>query len=232
MEGQAPPTMRDMTNMYGAVTQEVKTVNEEINKRQIEEEKSPSIDRVTISVNIDGTWKMRYDEKREPIVGEDGALERVYTPVSPEDLRATQTLIQNAIGYSAARGDSVTVHNIAFDRTEQFNEEDAAYFRAKQFRTTMIIFFSGLAVLLIAFILFRTISREIERRKRLEAEERARREEALRQEALMQAEEEGMDVSISVEERTRMETMESVIAMAREHPEDVAQLIRTWILED
>jgi flagellar M-ring protein FliF len=232
VEGNAPPVMRDMTNMYGSVTQEVKTVNEEINQRKIEEEKSPSIDRVTISVNIDGTWRMRYDEKREPVVGEDGALERIYTPVSPEDLRATQTLIQNAIGYSAARGDSVTVHNIAFDRTEQFSEEDAAYFRAKQFRTTMIIFFSGLAILLIAFILFRIISREIERRKRLEAEERARREEALRQQALMQAEEEGMDVSISVEERNRMEIMENVMTMAREHPEDVAQLIRTWILED
>jgi flagellar M-ring protein FliF len=48
----------------------------------------------------------------------------------------------------------------------------------------------------------------------------------------MQAEEEGMDVSISVEERARMELLESVANMAKEHPEDVAQLIRTWLLEE
>jgi flagellar M-ring protein FliF len=166
------------------------------------------------------------------MVAADGSIEREYMPVSPEDIRATQTLIQNAIGYSSARGDSVTVHNIQFDRVRQFREEDAAYYRQKQIQTTIVIFLSGLALLLVAFILFRTISREIERRRRLEAEERARREEALRQQALIQAEEEGVGVSMSVEERSRMELQEGVANMAREHPEDVAQLIRTWLLED
>jgi flagellar M-ring protein FliF len=98
--------------------------------------------------------------------------------------------------------------------------------------TAGIVFLAGLAVLLIAFVLFRTIQKEIERRRRLEAEERARREEALRQQALLQAEEDGMDVSISVEERTRLELQESVMNMTREHPEDAAQLIRTWLLEE
>jgi len=232
VEGQVPPAYRDMSNLYGKVNQETATVNEEINERVTQEEKSPEINRVTVSVNIDGTWKLKYDEKHNPVITIDGARERIYTPVSPEDIRATQTLIQNAIGYSSARGDSVTVHNIQFDRTKQFSEEDAAYFRRKQLETGVMIFLGGLAVLLIAFILFRTISREIERRRRLEAEERARREEALRQQALLQAEEEGMDVSISVEERTRLELQESVANMAKEHPEDAAQLIRTWLLEE
>ncbi|MDR0474019.1 MAG: flagellar M-ring protein FliF [Treponema sp.] len=232
LEGQSPPVMRDMSNIFGEVTQETNMVNEDINTRTVLEEKSPGIDRVTVSVNIDGTWIKKLDAKRNPIVDENGALERVYTPISADDLRQTQTLIQNAIGYSAARGDYVTVHNIQFDRTKQFLDEDAAYFRQKQIQTTIVVFLSGLTVLLIAFIMFRTISREIERRKRLEAEERARREEALRQQALMQAEDDGMDVSISVEERSRMELMESVANMAREHPEDVAQLIRTWLSED
>ena len=232
VEGQTPPVMKDMSNLYGKVSQETRTVNEEINTRNTQEERSPNIDRVTVSVNIDGTWKIRRDAKHIPVIAEDGSLERVYTPIIPEELKHVQSLIQDAVGYSAGRGDSVTVRNIQFDRTKQFHDEDAAYFRQKQIQTTLVVFLSGLAALLIAFILFRTISREIERRKRLEAEERARREEALRQQALMQAEEEGMDVSISVEERTRMELMESVINMAKEHPEDVAQLIRTWILED
>jgi len=232
VEGQTPPAYRDMSNLYGKVTQETVKVNEDINSRRTQEDKSPEINRVTVSVNIDGTWKWKYNEKRKPVLAIDGSIDRVYTPVSPEDLRATQTLIQNAIGYNAARGDSVTVHNIQFDRTKQFGDEDAAYLRKKQLETGAMIFLGGLAVLLISFILFRTITREIERRKRLEAEERARREEALRQQALLQAEEEGMDVSISVEERTRLELQESVINMTKEHPEDAAQLIRTWLLEE
>jgi flagellar M-ring protein FliF len=232
VEGQTPPVYKDMSNLYGKVTQETEKINEEINSRRTQEERSPTIDRVTVSVNIDGTWKWKRDEKKNPVLGPDGSIEREYTPVSPEDLRATQALIQGAINYSAARGDMVTVQNIQFDRTKQFHDEDDAYFRQKQIQTTILVFLVGLAILLVAFILFRTISREIERRRRLEAEERARREEALRQQALIQAEEEGMDVSISVEERTRMELMETVANMAKEHPEDCAQLIRTWLLEE
>jgi len=232
VEGQVPPAYKDMSNLYGKVTQATEKVNEEINSRRTQEQKSPEINRVTVSVNIDGTWKWRYDEKRNPVIAEDGSIERIYTAMDPRDIQGTQILIQNAIGYNAARGDSVTVHNIQFDRTKQFSDEDASYFRRKQIETTIMIFLIGLAVLLVSFILFRTISREIERRKRLEAEERARREEALRQQALMQAEEEGMDVSISVEERTRMELQEAVANMTKEHPEDAAQLIRTWLLED
>jgi len=232
VEGHVPPAYRDMSNLFGRVTQETVMLNEEINRRNTIEERSPEVNRVTVSVNIDGTWRWRFDERRNPVIAEDGSIERIYTPIPIEDLRATQVLIQNAIGYSAARGDSVTVHNIQFDRTRQFAEEDAAYFRRKQLETAAMIFLGGLAVLLVAFILFRMITRELERRKRLEAEERARREEALRQQALLQAEEDGMDVSISVEERSRMELQESVMNMTREHPEDAAQLIRTWLLED
>jgi flagellar M-ring protein FliF len=232
VEGQTPPAFKDMSNLYGQMSQETRTHNEVINTEKSQEEKSPQINRLTVSVNIDGIWKWKYDEKGDPVVLPDGAIDREYAPVPPDELRSTQLLIQSAVGYNAGRGDSVTVQNIPFDRTMQFAEEDAAYFRRKQIQTTILVFLSGLVILLIAFIAFRMITREIERRRRLEAEERARREAAIREGAIASAEEEGVDVSISVEERTRMELLESVINMAKEHPEDVAQLIRTWILEE
>jgi flagellar M-ring protein FliF len=232
VEGQTPPAFKDMSNLYGRMTQETNTNNEEINRKVTQEERSPQIDRLTVSVNIDGKWKWKYDEKGNPVVLPDGSIEREYTPVPPEQLRAAQSLIQNAIGYNSGRGDSVTVQNIQFDREAQFKAEDAAYMRKKQLQTTIIVFLSGLILLLIGFIIFRMIAREMERRRRLAEEERARREQALRESAIAEAEQEGVDVSISVEERTRMELMESVINMAKEHPEDCAQLIRTWLLED
>jgi flagellar M-ring protein FliF len=231
-EGQTPPAFKDMSNLYGKMTQETLTHNEEINKRVTQEERSPQIDRVTVSVNIDGKWKWKYDEKGNPVALPDGTIEREYIPIPVDQLRSTQLLIQNAVGYNAGRGDLVTVQNIPFDRDKQFQDEDAAYFRKKQIQTTVLIFLSGLVILLVSFIVFRMISREMERRRQREAEERARREAAIREGAIANAEEEGVEISMSVEDRNRMELMESVANMAKEHPEDVAQLIRTWILEE
>jgi flagellar M-ring protein FliF len=232
VEGQTTPAFRDMSNLYGRVKQETLTNNEEINRRSIQEERSPSINRVTVSVNIDGQWKLKYDEKQQPILLTDGSLEREYVPIPPEDLRSTVVLIQNAIGYNQSRGDAVTVENIRFDRTRQFAEEDTAYFRAKQFQFILMFFLLGLAAILIAFVVIRMILRERERRRRLREEELARQHQMMRESALRQAEEEGVEVSMSVEERKRMELQESVINMAKDHPEDAAQLIRTWLLEE
>jgi flagellar M-ring protein FliF len=232
VEGQTPPAFKDMSNLYGRMNQETNVHNEEINEKLTKEERSPQIERITVSVNIDGKWKWKFNEKGEPVILPDNTIEREYTPVPQEQLRAAQSLIQNAIGYNSARGDSVTVQNIPFDRTSEFNEEDAAYFRKKQMQMTVVVFLSGLTLLLIGFIIFRMVAREMERRRRLAEEERARREQALRESAMMEAEQEGMEVSISMEERGRMELMESVVNLAKEHPEDCAQLIRTWLVEE
>jgi len=208
--------------------------NKEIGEKETQVDRSPQIDRVTVSVNIDGKWKMKFDEKGNPVVQSDNTIERDYIPVPQEQLRAATALIQNAIGYNAARGDSVTVQNIPFERSKEFAEQDAAYFRQKQLQTTIIIFIAGLTILLLGFIIFRAISREMERRRLQAEKDRAMREQALRESEMMRAEQEGsgMDVSISVEERSRMELMESVTNLAKEHPEDCAKLIRTWLLEE
>jgi flagellar M-ring protein FliF len=232
VEGQTPPAMKDMSNVFGKMTQTTRTHNEEINQRITKEEKSPQIDRVTVSVNIDGTWALKYDEKGKPVEKADGSREREYIPVPAEEISAAKAMIEKAIGYKTEWGDAVSVVNIKIDRTEQFGAEDAAYQRKKQIQMTVIIFLAGLTLLLVGFIIFRTIQREVERRKRLAEEERARREQMLRESAMAEAEQEGVDVSISVEERTRQELMESVMNMAKEHPDDCAQLIRTWLLED
>ncbi|MDR2500618.1 MAG: flagellar M-ring protein FliF [Treponema sp.] len=232
VEGQTPPNYKDMSNIFGKVTQETLTQNDEINERLIQEERSPQIDRVSVAVNIDGVWKLKYDEKNKLVVQPDGLIEREYTPVQPELLKAAQELIQDAIGYNAARGDSVTVRNIPFDRTQQFKDEDASYFRQKQFQVMAVILLVGLALLLIGFVAFRMISRELERRKRLREEEISRQQQELRASALLDAENEGVEVSMSVEEKKRMELQENAINMAKEHPGDVAQLIRTWLLEE
>ena len=90
----------------------------------------------------------------------------------------------------------------------------------------------GIAVILFAFIIFRFVNREIERRKRLREEEILRKQQAAREAALWEARDQGVEVQMSVEERKRTELQENAIAMAKEHPEDVAMLIRTWLMEE
>lgn len=231
IEGQNPPVYSDMSNVIGKSTEEGVKRNYALNEKSTSEVTSPNIDRVTVSVNIDGRWIKQYDEKNQLIL-ENGHIRREYEPISQEEIASVTKLVQDAVGYNRARGDSVTVTNIPMDRTEEHEKEDAEYISRLSRQRTIMFSLVGIAIILIAFIAFRVISREIERRRRLAEEARIRQQEEERQRALMEAQQQGMEVTMSVEERKRAELQENAIAMAKEHPEDVAMLIRTWLMEE
>lgn len=232
VEGQTPPAYQDLDGLVGRWNNSEQRINNEVNSRRIMEEKSPTIERISASVALDGTWRWSYTDRGDVEINPDGSIVRTYTPVAPEDLAAARELVETAIGFSADRGDSVSVRHIQFDRSAQFNEEDERFRRQRQIQMIVLYVLIGIAVLLVSFIVFRLISREIERRRRLREEELARQHQAMREAALRSAEEESAEVEMSVEERARMELEEMAINMAREHPEDVAQLIRTWLTEE
>ncbi|MBQ9494679.1 MAG: flagellar M-ring protein FliF [Treponema sp.] len=233
-EGQTPPVYSDMSNVIGRSTETGVTENRVVNTTQTQEETSPQIDRVTVAVNVDGIWqKQRNPQTREMIIDEEtGSIKRIYEPVPTETLVDLTRYVRDAIGYDTSRNYSVTVTNIPFDRTAQFDAEDEAYFRAIRRRMTILISLGSIALILVLFIIIRLIMREIERRRRLRDEERLRQQQAAREQALWDAKEESMNVTMSVEESRRAELLENAIAMAKEHPEDVAMLIRTWLMEE
>lgn len=231
-EGQTPPVYSDMSNVIGKSTETGVTQNNALNTKNTQRERRPVPDRISASVNIDGVWTIKYDKNHNPLVTEDGHIQREYRSVPENELNDLAELVRTAIGYDRAKGYAVTVKNIQFDRREQHDLEDAMYFKARQTRATVLMILGGLAVVLILFIIFRLIARELERRKRLREEELLRKQQSAREQALWDAKEEGMEVSMSVEERKRAELQENAIAMAKEHPEDVAMLIRTWLMEE
>ncbi|MGP1431432.1 MAG: flagellar basal-body MS-ring/collar protein FliF [Treponema sp.] len=231
VEGQTPPSYRDTSNLTGLSTQSIVRTNEEIGSRRTSEIVSPEMGRRTVSVNIDGQWRKKKDANGNVVV-KDGHIEREYIPISDEELQKATKAVQDAIGYDIKRNDSVSVLNIQFDRIADFEKEDEAYFRSIQRQRIILISLSGLAVLLLIFIIYRVISRELERRKRLREEELLRQHQLEREKALWEAEQAGMEVSMSVEEMKRRELSENVINLAREHPEDVALLLRTWLMEE
>ena len=231
-EGQNPPVYSDMSNVIGKQTETGVTQNNALNTDQIHREESPRYGKVTVSVNIDGIWTKKYDKNHNPVFNDQGGLVRDYAPVPKEQLEQWADYIQSAIGYDRAKGYKVTVINVPFDRSAEFEAEDAAILKARQTRLTIILVLIGLAAILAIVILYRFISREMERRRRLREEELLRKQQAARDQALWEAKEEGVEVTMSVEERKRAELQENAIAMAKEHPEDVAMLIRTWLMEE
>ena len=232
-EGQTPPAYQDLDNLLGKYENTSSTENYEVNERNTVEERSPwDIEKITASVVIDGIWKWEYDDDGEVVLNPDGSIKRIYLPVADEDLSKAKGLVEGALGLDKARGDKVTVEHLQFDRSKEHLEEDQKFRNQARLRQTILYSLIGVAAVVIAFIAFRLVSREAERRRRLREEELSRQHQAMREAALRSAEEEGLEVEMSVEERARLEMQENAINMAREHPEDVAQLIRTWLVEE
>jgi flagellar M-ring protein FliF len=232
-EGQTPPAYKDLSGLVGKYDKSVVTRNNEVNKTVTNSESSPwGIDRITAGVGLDGVWKKQYDNKGQIVINPDGSVARTYIAVTDEEIAKAKKVIQGAIGFDAIRGDLVEVQTIQFDRSKQFEEEDAGFRRQMAMRRTLYISLAALGALLLIALVYRLIAKEMERRRRLREEELARQHQAMREAALRTAEEQGVEIELSVEDRARLEMQENAVNMAREHPEDVAQLIRTWLVEE
>jgi flagellar M-ring protein FliF len=85
-------------------TRETRTTNFEINKTE-QQIIAPmgEVDRLSVAVIVDGTYEK--DAETE---------ELVFTPRQEEELTRIRSLVENAVGYSSARGDSIEVSTIAF----------------------------------------------------------------------------------------------------------------------
>ncbi|MCQ2596292.1 MAG: flagellar M-ring protein FliF [Treponema sp.] len=237
VEGQTPPVYSDMSNVIGKSVETGVTQNNVINTKQISEVTAPKIDRISVSVNLDGKWYLARDPKtRNFIIEEDGPRAGyrhwTYEAITPHELSEAERGLKAAVGYNRDRGDNVVVTNIAYDRDAEHNEADDAYFAAIQRKKTILLVLVALAVVLIGFILFRVISRELERRRRQREAELLEAQRRRTEENLWNAKDDEQVVSMSVEESRRLELQENAIAMAKEHPEDVAMLIRTWLMEE
>ena len=232
-EGQTPPAYQDLTNLVGRYQSNSDVQNYEINVRNIMEKKAPyQIQRISLGMVIDGTWKIKFDDSNQPVIEANGFREREYTPILPEVLQQAQDVVESAVGYSRARGDVVTVENIPFDRSEQFLAEDLEWIRQKQNEQIILWSIVCVASLIIIILVSKMISRYVEKRRREREEELARQHQAMREQALRSAEQESTEPEMSVHERTRIEMQENAKVMAREHPEDVAMLIKTWLFEE
>lgn len=98
------------------VRKELKTSNFEVPKTvRNTKESAGGIERLSVAVLVDGVAKMVPDK--------DGNMTEQWQPRSPEEMKKIEQIIRSAVGFSANRGDTVTVENIAFQR-EDFSESE------------------------------------------------------------------------------------------------------------
>lgn len=235
IEGQNPPVYSDMSNTIGSSEKKVTTKNNVINTTHKTRTESPQVGRRSVSINIDGKWEILKDPKthKYKIDPETGNLCWKYYPLTTEELSGFLKLLKASISFNEERGDNATVTNNQVDRSKEHQEFQDAYFKKLQTQKTVFLALIAVAVVLVGFILFRIISKELERRRRLREEELLRKQQAERERALWEASNDsGVAVTMSVEESRRAELQENAINMAKEHPEDVALLIRTWLMEE
>lgn len=225
-EPNLPPGYKDTDYQKAEYAKGENISNYEFNRKVSEVQKQPwRVEKVALSVVVDGIW-----EKKESADG--SKYERVYTPVSDKDLAAIKKNLEAAIAFDSTRGDKINVISLPKDRTSQFAQEDMELAKQKAIRNAMITSLAILTFLILAILIYRAVKKEIARRRRLREEELAAQQQMMREAALRVMEEGGADVEISLDEKLRRELLENAINMAKEKPEEVAQLLRTWLSEE
>lgn len=98
------------------VRKELKTLNYEVPKtiRNIREA-AGGLEKISVAVLVDGF--------ETTLTAEDGTLSTQWNPRAQEEIAKYESLIRNAIGFDAKRGDQVKIENIRF-LAEDFTESD------------------------------------------------------------------------------------------------------------
>lgn len=225
-DAEGAPSYSGAGEAAGTVEDDVRR-NYALNERNTSEVLSPRIERITVAVNIDGAWKEVHDENGERII-ENGEIKRTYTPVSPEDLNQATRLVRDAVGYNAARGDSVTVTNIPFDRTAEHEAEDRAELERRARNRFAVAAAPGAAVAFGALVVLIIIACAVRRHRRKAAEKRAARQAAGQGAAGARR---GEPRAAPAGNARRAGTREGESA-AEAASEDAARIIRAWMASD
>jgi len=98
------------------VKKEIKTTNFEVPKtvRNVKEA-AGNLEKISVAVVVDGVF--------QTVKNDQGVEETKWTPRSAEELKKYEDIVKNAVGFNAARGDSVKIENIQF-QPEDFSEAE------------------------------------------------------------------------------------------------------------
>ena len=136
-----------------------------------------------------------------------------------------EDIVKSAISFDEKRGDSINIAAMPFNTEfiDKFNADEA-----KKKKTEM---FAWVAVAVIIFLfliaVFVYVAKKKKELEKLQEEERKKFEELI-----PEFEEITMGDQLTAEEQERREKEDQIKQIARERPEEVANLLRTWMNEE
>ena len=200
--------------------------------------------RITAAVLVDGRYKNKLDEDGKE------TDEKVYEPLSQNDLEALSSLVSRSIGIDETRGDVITVQNLQFKRTRGIVEVDEVS-KIMAFSQTYLAPFSGvfkyLFVLLLLLILYKKVispfaERMLEITKEEEEMEKPHLEidddeeedlvEKVQQMRKKVEDQLGVGEGFNEDELKYDVLLEKVKTMAEDEPEAIASLLQTLLTEE
>lgn len=188
-------------------------VNYELNKTQSSFEKAlGTIKRMTISVNIN----KKADYFKDMEINDDNINKEKQKFIN---------MVKTAVGFNETRGDNINVEIIPFDM-KTINQYQEAIQNQQRQKTYTI---AGIAVLV--GILLLSIIVYIVMKKREEKLIREKERRAV-EELIPEFDEIILGKQMSVEDQERMEKEDEIKEIAKKKPEEVAGLIKAWMIED
>ncbi|OYW14023.1 MAG: flagellar M-ring protein FliF [Rhodospirillales bacterium 12-54-5] len=209
------------------------TTNFEINKEVTNSIKeSGNVKKLSVAVLVDGTYTTDKDGKQ------------VYAPRTPEELKKLEELVKTAVGFDAARGDTVSIVNMQFVNTNLETFTAGPFDWIKQDLNSIIqtMVLGGVAILSILLVIRPLVARAIE------SVEMASKEDALEQAALAapsitarlmdqsklapieEPEEEEDMINIDrIQGKLKSSSYTKINSMVDKHPTETAQILKAWL---
>ena len=199
-EGNRPPGYKAADDQYSEYANDENIENNVVNESEKDIQKAPyDITKVYAAIAIDGIQTLPMNSEGEYDL--DPSKKPIQQALTPEELKQSENIVKKAIGFDEARGDQVAVENIMFDRSKDWKGLRDEYRHKEQVKKMMLAGLVGVFALFLGFILFSAIRREVQRRRRMHEEQLALEQQRMREAALRAAEDEGVDVELSLEER-------------------------------
>lgn len=184
------------------------------------------------------TRNYEINETKEKVVAAPGSIRRLTVAVLVDEQvtqpqqESLQRAVSSAIGFNAARGDTISVEALPFS-TEML-ERQARENQAVQDREEQIFWLQVAAAVL---VLVGLIAMILMYRRRVRLAREARQQAALQaiaeqEQAAINAADAEMPENLSPEEKVRLTERQTIEEMIRKQPEDVAQLVKTWLADE
>jgi flagellar M-ring protein FliF len=183
------------------------------------------VKRLSVAVLVDPPYKT--------VKTADGTEQKVPTPRPQAELEKLRSLVMKAVGFNAARGDEVEVVELAFDTSALDRERVAAEQAERTAFWWSLVRPAGIALLVLVLLLFglRPLLRALRRSR--PAGPLGSATPALDEAALAARLKAGSVAALNPAQLAALQGHDSlrdqVAAMARTHPEQVAQLLRGWM---